>query len=230
MSESERFSSEVFAHLDVARDGIDAVSSQLTGSEAFPRLLTDWFCLLYDVIRATTPVLDHIQRRLDALPADELTTRLRDFYLLKSTEEHGHDEMLVADLERLGVSRQDLARRVPSAPVAALVGSQYYYIDYVHPAAYLGYISLLEGYPAKTDHLENLIERSGAPPEAWSTYRMHAEVDVWHRQEIAEFLDQMPPDPVIRKVIITNGLRSAELYCQALEELVARAAGNSVAA
>jgi hypothetical protein len=230
MSEG-RFSTEVFAHLDVARDGIDAVSSELTASDAFPRLLADWFCILWDVIRATTPVLGHCQRRLDTMPQDdEFNGVLRDFYLLKLTEEHDHDQMLVGDLGRLGVAREQLQQRIPPAPIAAMVGSQYYYIDYVHPAAYLGYVGLLEAYPAKLDQLENLIERSGAPPEAWSTYRMHAEVDAWHREELAEILDRVPPDPTIRKSILSNGLRTGEFYCQALEQLLARARESSAAA
>ena len=51
------FSGDLFATLDLARDGVDAVSSELCGSDDFPRLLPEWFSILWDVIRATTPVL-----------------------------------------------------------------------------------------------------------------------------------------------------------------------------
>lgn len=223
------FSAEVFSHLDVARGGIDAVSADLVASESFGNLVPHWFGLLYDVIRATTPVLTRAVECLEDR-TDDLSVALRDFYLLKLTEERGHDEMLVGDLERLGVTRADLARRIPSAPVTAMIGSQYYLIDYVHPAAYLGYMALIEGYPAKIDQLDALIERSGTPREAWTCYLMHAEVDTWHRQELEEMLDRMPDDETVRKVIVSNGIRTADFYCQALDQLLERARSAAVAA
>jgi hypothetical protein len=216
------FSGELFSHLDVARDGVASVSSELCGSDDFPLLLADWFAVLWDVIRATTPVLQHAVARLETGPQDDFHRALLDFYLLKLTEESGHDDMLVADLARLGVPRAELERRVPSAAVAAMVGSQYYLIDAVHPAAYLGYLAMLEGYPADVGKLQHAIARSGAP-DAWGTYRMHAEVDTWHRQEIEEMVDRVPADDVLRRAIVSNGLRTAEYYCQALDGLVARA-------
>jgi hypothetical protein len=217
------FSGDLFATLDLARDGVDAVSSELCGSDEFPRLLPEWFSILWDVIRATTPVLQRAIGRLQQMPQDDFHRALLDFYLLKVTEESGHDEMLAADLGRLGVPRESLVRRLPPAPIAAMVGSQYYLIDHVHPAAYLGYLAMLEGYPACTQKLGVAIEKSGAPPEAWSTYRMHAEVDTWHRQEIADMIDLVPEDAAIRGAILSNGLRTADYYCQALDGLVARA-------
>lgn len=223
MAPGERYSAELFSHLDVVRDGIEVVSAELVEAESFPRMVPDWFGTLWDIIRATIPVLKHAVRALDGHPDDDFTRALRQFYTLKLDEESGHDDMLVADLGRLGVTREELSRRIPSAAVTAMVGSQYYFIDYVHPAAYLGYVGLLEGYPAPTDQLDNLIARSGTPPEAWSTYRMHAEVDTWHRQELEAIVDLVPADASIRRAIVTNGLRAGEFYCQALEELVARA-------
>ncbi|HUS65737.1 MAG TPA: iron-containing redox enzyme family protein [Kofleriaceae bacterium] len=217
------FSGDLFATLDVARDGVSAVSSELCGSDDFPRLLPEWFSILWDVIRATTPVLQRAIGRLQQMPQDDFHRALLDFYLLKITEESGHDEMLATDLAKLGVPRESLVRRLPPAPIAAMVGSQYYLIDHVHPAAYLGYLAMLEGYPADTQKLSRAIEQSGAPPEAWSTYRMHAEVDTWHRQEIADMLDLIPDDATIRGAIVSNGLRTADYYCQALDTLVARA-------
>ena len=59
------FSEQLFSHLDVARDGVEAVSAELCGSESFPQILPEWFSLLWDVIRATTPVL---QRAVGRLP------------------------------------------------------------------------------------------------------------------------------------------------------------------
>src|SRR5262249_41449005 len=133
VSLSEQFSAEVFGHLDLARNGIEATSAELVGSDHFPRLLTDWFSLLWDITRATIPVVSHALARIEARKSSTFDAALADFYRAKLTEEAGHDEMLLSDLERLGVPRSEVAARTPSAPVTAMVGSQYYWIDYVHP-------------------------------------------------------------------------------------------------
>ena len=59
-------------------------------------------------------------------------------------EELGHDETLLGDLETLGVDRAEVLERIPPPAVAALVGSQYYWILHYHPVAFLGYVALME--------------------------------------------------------------------------------------
>jgi hypothetical protein len=137
--------------------------------------------------------------------------------------------MQLVDLERIGVPRAQVMARLPSASITAMVGSQYYLIDFVHPAAFLGYLALLEGYPHKPDKLERLMARTDLPAAAWSTYKLHADVDPWHREEIVEILDQVPADAALRRAIIANGLRTADWHCQALEQLAATAAAERAA-
>jgi hypothetical protein len=98
-----------------------------------------------------------------------------------------------------------------------------YLIDCFHPGALLGYLGLLEGYPPQPEHVEELIRRSGAPAHAWSTYRLHGELDPWHREELEAMLDQMPErDGALRQAIIVNGVRVGEAYCRTLEKLWSR--------
>lgn len=62
-------------------------------------------------------------------------------------EERQHDDWLLEDLAELGVAREDVWGRIPSPNIAALVGSQYYWMRHYHPVALLGYIAVLEGRP-----------------------------------------------------------------------------------
>ena len=55
--------------------------------------------------------------------------------------------------------------RMPSPTVAALVGSQYYWIFHYHPVALLGFVALfVEGHPPTPQLIEVLNERTGFPP------------------------------------------------------------------
>ena len=81
---------------------------------------------------------------------------------------------------------------MPSPSVAGLVGSQYYWIHHYHPVAFLGYVALMEGYPPTPELIDELIERSGHPREAFRTYLEHAELDPGHRDHLDRTLDSLP--------------------------------------
>ena len=217
-----RFSEELFEILDTARDGIAGVSAQIVDHVSFPKAVPEWLGMLFHVVRATTPVINRAVLRAEEHGViDPFGHTLRDFYKLKLKEETGHDVMFCKDLALVGISELDLEREMPPAGVVALVGSQYYLMDFCHPGAYLGYLALLEGYPMAAEQLERLIERSGIPAKAWSTYRMHAQVDVHHRRELEEVLDNVREDDThLRNLVIANGLRSAEYLCQSLEGIL----------
>lgn len=218
------FSREYFELLDTVHDGIAGVSAEIVDHDAFPRVVPEWMLMLHQIIRGSTPMLAFARDQLDRYdPADPFIGTLRAFYETKIIEEDGHDTMLLKDLELIGTPREHVEQQLPPASISAMVGSQYYLTAFYHPAALLGYLGLLEGYPAPPEHVDELIRRSGVPAEAWSTYRMHAEVDPWHRQELEEILDQVPErETAIRQAIIANGVRTGEFYCQALEALLGR--------
>ena len=76
----------------------------------------------------------------------------------------------------LGRPRSDVLARPPSPTVAALVGSQYYWIFHFHPVALLGYIAVLEGYPPSMAMIDQLEAGTGYPREAFRTMIAHAEL------------------------------------------------------
>ena len=73
-----------------------------------------------------------------------------------------------------------------------MVGSQYYWILHYHPAALLGYIAVLEGYPPSMAMIDGLVERTGYDRTAFRTLIAHSELDPGHADELDELLDRLP--------------------------------------
>jgi hypothetical protein len=147
--------------------------------ELYPELL---FALL-GVMRASVPVMRLAAVRSGELGDDRLCKPLRDYYAEHAKEEEGHEEWLLADLESMGISRDRALQRLPYPSVAALVGTQYYWIEHAHPVAVLGYLAVLEQ-PAEAAFLKEVRERTGIPLTSMSCHQKHAELDLGH---VAEF-------------------------------------------
>ena len=138
------------------------------------------------------PLTEAALARSRELPeTDPLAVPLAAYLEEHVDEELGHDETLLDDLELVGVDRASAVARMPSPTVAALVGSQYYWILHYHPVAFLGFVAVMEGYPPTTELIEELIERTGFPPEAFRTYVEHADLDPGHRDHLDRTLDSL---------------------------------------
>ena len=210
------FADTFFSALEIAQRPVLDVSGRLSALMPARELVPRWFVMLYQVARATDPVLRYARRHCDH--GDRFGADLYDFLCRKVDEEKGHDSMLADDLERVGVSAPDSI--YPNPFIAEMVGRQYYLIDFVDPAAYLGFIGLLEGFPPKLAQVNALQEASGYPPEAFSMLRLHADVDVDHRNSLAQMLDSVPQH--LHPDILSNGIRCAALQASALELLFAK--------
>ena len=60
-----------------------------------------------------------------------------------------------------GLCRDQVLSRLPSPTIAALVGSQYYWVRHVHPVGLLGYIAMFEGYPPSRLDIDRVQEITG---------------------------------------------------------------------
>lgn len=136
-------------------------------------------------------------------------------------EELGHDETLLGDLELLGLDRAAVLERMPSPSVAALVGAQYYWIHHYHPVAFLGYVALMEGYPPTPELIDELVERSGHPRAAFTTYLEHAELDPGHRDRLDATIDALPLDETHEQALGISAIATAALAARSLEDLLA---------
>ncbi len=212
------FAADFLRAMDEARRPVLEAALRALSTMSAREFIPRWYVMLFQIIRATEPMLEVARgwafRDHERI---EFNDSLMDFFSRKMDDESGHEEILLDDLARVGVSKTQAKTAAVNPFVAEMVGRQHYLIAHVHPSAYLGYIGLLEGFPPTLEQIDALQAASGFPAEAFSCARLHAKVDIGHREELAKVLDEVPAE--LRPVILANGLRCAALQCAALEHL-----------
>jgi hypothetical protein len=183
-------------------------------------LWPEYMVTQHTIIRSTVPVMragrDEARARASADPVAAGVAEYLDVHIL---EETNHDEWLLDDLEVLGVPRSTALARVPSATVAALVGSQYYWLFHYHPVALLGYFAFMEGFPPKRELISDLIERTGYPDAAFRTFELHGELDPGHQEELDRTIDELPLTPEHEKALGMSAMNTALLVTRSLQEV-----------
>ena len=188
-----------------------------------PRLAELWpeyMITQHTIIRSTVPVMR--AGRDAALArgnADPVAAGVAEYFDVHMMEETDHDEWLLEDLEVLGIPRSTALSRVPSDTVAALVGSQYYWLFHYHPVALLGYFAFMEGFPPKRELIDDLIERTGFPDAAFRTFELHGELDPGHQKELDRTIDELPLTPEQEKALGMSALNTAVLVTRSLQEV-----------
>jgi Iron-containing redox enzyme len=167
------------------------------------------------------PLTEAALARARELPEDDLLAiPLAEYLEEHVAEELGHDDTLLGDLELLGVGCGEVLERMPSPAVAALVGSQYYWILHYHPIAFLGFVAVMEGYPPTSELIETLVARTGHPREAFRTYVEHSELDPGHRDHLDRTIDRLPLEPHHEVALGLSAIATAGFAARALEELL----------
>lgn len=162
---------------------------------------------VHSVTRASVNLLESAaQACMHRKTTDKLANHLYSYFEEHIEEERGHDEWILQDLEVTGFSRKSVLDIIPSSIAATLVGRQYYWINDVHPAIFLGYMETLEGYPPHPDLVPFLVERTGYPCEAFRTLERHSYIDQDHRDDLHQVIDSAPITPPIEKMISINAL------------------------
>jgi hypothetical protein len=184
--------------------------------EIFPEYLFRLHC----AVRAIVPLMETARTRALAM-ADScpVAAALVPYLTQHIEEETGHDEWLLEDMQVLGMSRSDVLSRPPARTVAALVGAQYYWVLHAHPVAFLGYATVVEGTPVRAETLEHLVQ-AGIPRGALRTLYLHAELDIGHGAEAAQFLDGLPLTADHSRLIGLSALHSIEQLSLVIDELV----------
>lgn len=184
--------------------------------EIFPEFLFTTYC----VGRSTVPLLESAYTVANARrDVDTVAGCVADYCAVHIPEERHHDEGVLDDLAVLGVSRDSVARRIPSPTMAAIIGAQYYWILNVHPIALLGYLEVLEGEPPVAEFLEDVIRRTGLPRAAFRTYFQHADVDRKHRDDLHEDLDRMPLAKEHENILAISAFQTVGLVGRIFGEL-----------
>ena len=228
MSTSMTHSQLLRCKVELVKPSLDRVSARMWSHEDGDAMYALWLASLHGMIRATVPLmieaLEECLRRSGEPVADELGA-----YLARHIkEELGHDEWAAEDLRRVadaGVTTVDLDTFLPGPEIAALVGSQYYWIKHVHPVALAGHMAVLEGYPPAPDMAASLAERTGLPIHAFDTIDRHSTLDVRHRDEIMRMIDRLPLDERLSQLMGISALVTVDGVARVMEANMAAVNG-----
>lgn len=189
-------------------------------------LYPQYLVLTHMIIRASVPLMRAAIARVADMPGDPLASPLGAYLEEHVVEEEAHDEWVLDDLAELGFARRAVLDRMPPPMVAAMVGAQYYWILHHHPTALLGYVAVLEGYPATPGDIEEMIVRTGLPAAAFRTWSKHAGLDPHHNRELDELLDRLPLTPDDVTCICVSGMTTVRFAVAAFNELFQDYAGS----
>jgi hypothetical protein len=185
----------------------------------FREVFPEFMFTIHSIIRATHASMKAAAACAQACGATDPVAAAMARYLFEhADEEKGHDAWALADLEVLGMPAEEVRRRIPSATVANLVGSQYYWMNHFHPVAYLSYIAVSEA-PPSIEYLEEKVRTSGLPRDAFRTWFFHGQLDHGHVRELDELVDSLPLNEWHHSILGMNVFYSAELQARAFEEV-----------
>jgi hypothetical protein len=148
MSHSRRLRDKI----RLARDELDSLAAAFWSHPRLPEIYPEFLFRNHAVIRASVPLMEAAAASCQSSMASDLLAAGMFRYLTHHVPgETHHDDWVLEDIEVLGVCRRKALARIPPPAVAALVGSQYYWIQYFHPVALLGFIAVLEGTPPSVE-------------------------------------------------------------------------------
>jgi Iron-containing redox enzyme len=207
---------------------LDLVVPELVGATAtflahpriadlYPEFLFGCYCLA----RASVPLMETTRQTALSMAADdEVCAALAPYLEEHILEETGHDEWFLEDLGVLGMNRDAILSRPPSATLASAVGSQYYWALHYHPVAILGFLIALEGNPPSTELIDQLRKKTGHDPRAFRTLIEHAELDPHHGEELNRLLDELSLTRDQSTVVGLSALQTLHLEAVSLVEII----------
>lgn len=178
-------------------DVVNGWFSEGTFGVTYPPLLVE----TYHYVRHSCALMDRACELLD-----EEHATLRTYLRHHRQEEYGHERWLLEDLVALGFDRDAVVDSDALAETVALVGSQLYVIDYLHPAGLLGYVYVMESKPPTQTWLDTLHQTAGIPREALTFLTRHGDADIVHREELREILNTCFADPSARRAARTSAM------------------------
>jgi hypothetical protein len=191
-------------------------------AELWPRYLIS----THTVIRTTEALMETaVGRARQLADTDPVAAGAAEYFERHIEEERGHDEWVLDDLELLGVARGEVVRRIPNVTAARLVGAQYYWILHYHPVALFGYFAVKEGFPPQPELIEELVERTGYPREAFHSFAAHGEIDPYHREELDEALDSLQLTREHETVVGLSAIATSELIAELVAEVIGELPG-----
>ena len=199
-----------------------AINNHPAGDVVYPEYMFTIHCM----IRASVPLMEAALRQSRAMTdSDPVAEGVAAYLAQHIREERYHDQWLLDDLGVLGRRPEDVLKRQPYPSVAAMVGTQYYWIFHYHPVALLGYIAVMEGYPPTVEQIDAQVTRTGLPKQAFRTFFKHAHLDPHHRDDLNAALDRLPLTPEHTGIIGMSAIQTVHLASEALREVIERSGG-----
>lgn len=191
---------------------LNQVAHEFWTHQDFAVVYQEYLFQSHSIIRASVPLMATALAacRSDSRAADPVLQGFGRYLERHIAEERGHDNWILDDAKVMGLDHRLLLDRVPSETARQMVGSQYYWIHHYHPVAMLGYIAVMEGTPPTTDFIEEVARRNRLPPEAFSSFLLHAKVDPKHRDDLDALLDELPLSSQHHAIIGLSALQTIE--------------------
>jgi hypothetical protein len=214
-------SARLRAKIELVRPALNAATRRLWAGPGLTESYPAYLRLMHTMIRATVPLMEvAIEQARRADPGRDPVAAGVAAYLGKHLEEErGHDEWLRQDLAVLGRDPDEVLAAMPMPSVAALVGSQYYWVRHYHPVCLLGHIAVLEGYPPDPALAEHIMARTGYPRTGLRTLIRHAALDRRHRDELMAAIDGLPLRPADEHAISLSALHTVQGLISVLEDM-----------
>jgi hypothetical protein len=214
-SDRLRWKQRLVSHRLIAAS--DGIWGHPDAARLYPSLLFRSFCLAL----ATVPLAKAAVARLEGLRGeDPAAGGLIEILTRFASEETGHDEWALQDLEALGVPRAEALARIPPPSIAALAGAQYYWIAHHHPVSLLGYCFVIESAPRPIEKVEDFIRRTDLPRRGFRSLLRHAFLDIKHGADMERALDTLPLSDDHLSMIGVSVMHTTHALAQTLEEIL----------
>ena len=188
----------------------------------FSEVFVNHLFRLYHSVKASAQLLEGALERSKFLsPTCPVAAALVVYFAEHVQEEKGHDEWLLDDMELLGIKRGNVTSQIPPTDVAALIGSQYYYMRHTHPVSLLAYLAIIEGNPPRQENLDFIESKTDIPKAALRSFYKHAELDIVHSAELWALIDSLPLTPWHSSLLGLNAMLVVEQIAVSMENLLA---------
>ncbi|MGZ8240049.1 MAG: iron-containing redox enzyme family protein [Methylobacter sp.] len=206
--------------LDLAYPTLSAHAQRIWDSPNVRELYPIYLRTMHMIVRSAVPLMQAaiVQARARG-SADKLATGLISYLTRHIKEESGHDIWLLEDLEATGADQRVTLNCIPPPHVAMLVGAQYYWLRHHHPISLLGHITALESYHPPAGFAKRLSNLTGYPIEAFRAISRHETLDVFHKRELYEVIDELPLKREHEKMMTISGLHTLQAGIDVLTDI-----------